>query len=68
MAGNRAGGLKAKQKNLAKNPNHYRDIGKKGGQAQVPKGFAKMSRKRLLEISSKGGLNPGKARRKDGRE
>lgn len=31
MAGNRIGGLKAKAKNLANNPNFYRDIGRVGG-------------------------------------
>lgn len=33
MAGNRTGGLKAAQKNLASNPNFYAEIGRKGGSA-----------------------------------
>lgn len=41
MAGNKIGGLKAKAKNLEKNPNFYSDIGKKGGaKIGVLKGFA----------------------------
>ena len=39
MAGTRAGGLKAKEKNLAKNPNFYREIGRKGGQNGTTGGF-----------------------------
>lgn len=45
MAGNRIGGIKARDKNLAKNPNHYKEIGKlsqasweKNG--RKPRGFA----------------------------
>ena len=42
MAGSPTGGIKARDKNLAKNPNFYRDIGRKGGKApsDKPKGFA----------------------------
>lgn len=40
MAGTVAGGLKTAEKNKAKNPDFYRTIGAKGGQAKVPKGFA----------------------------
>lgn len=42
MPGTRAGGLKAAATNLAKNPNFYREIGRKGGQAgsNSAKGFA----------------------------
>lgn len=45
MAGNRTGGLKAAQKNLANNPNFYAEIGRKGGSATFAshgsyKGFA----------------------------
>ena len=45
MAGNREGGLKAAQKNLANNPNFYAEIGRKGGSATFAshgshKGFA----------------------------
>jgi general stress protein YciG len=31
MSGTKAGAAKTKAKNLAKNPNYYRDIGKVGG-------------------------------------
>lgn len=42
MAGTAAGGLKAAAKNLKKNPNFYKDIGRMGGSAPAksPKGFA----------------------------
>lgn len=40
MAGTKAGGLKAAAKNLAKNPNFYRDIGRIGGQNGHTGGFA----------------------------
>lgn len=42
MAGNREGGKKAAAKNLQKNPNFYKDIGRKGGSTPTkkPKGFA----------------------------
>lgn len=40
MPGNRIGGIKTRDKNLAKNPNFYKDIVRKGGKARVPKGFA----------------------------
>ena len=31
MAGTREGGLKTRERNLAKNPNYYRDLGRAGG-------------------------------------
>lgn len=40
MAGTVAGGRKAAQKNLAKDPNFYAKIGAKGGQAGHTGGFA----------------------------
>ena len=40
MAGTREGGLKAAQKNLANNPNFYREIGRKGGSNGHTGGFA----------------------------
>lgn len=40
MAGTRAGGLKARERNLAKNPNFYAEIGRKGGQNGKTGGFA----------------------------
>lgn len=39
LAGTVAGGKKAAAKNLANDPDFYRRIGKRGGQARVPKGF-----------------------------
>lgn len=40
MAGTSAGGRKAAAKNLANNPNFYRDIGRKGGANGHTGGFA----------------------------
>ena len=40
MAGTKAGGLKAKAKNLAKDPMFYAKIGAKGGKASNTGGFA----------------------------
>lgn len=40
MAGTRAGGLKAAAKNLANNPNFYREIGRIGGRNGHTGGFA----------------------------
>jgi uncharacterized protein len=40
MAGTKAGGQKAAQKNLAKNPNFYAEIGRKGGKLGKTGGFA----------------------------
>lgn len=39
MAGTRAGGLKAKEKNLQNNPNFYREIGRIGGMNGHTGGF-----------------------------
>lgn len=39
MAGTKAGGLKAAKKNLANDPNFYREIGKIGGQNGHTGGF-----------------------------
>jgi general stress protein YciG len=40
LVGTRSGGLKARDKNLAKNPNHYKEMGKKGGRNGHTGGFA----------------------------
>ena len=40
MAGTKAGGLKAKQKNLERDPNFYARIGAKGGKNGRTGGFA----------------------------
>ncbi len=40
MAGTKAGGLKAAQKNLQKDPNFYAKIGAKGGRSGNTGGFA----------------------------
>lgn len=40
MSGTVAGGLKTAQKNLARNPNHYKEIGARGGKRGRTGGFA----------------------------
>lgn len=57
MGGTLIGGKKAAQTNLAKNPNHYTEIGRIGGSAKrtKPSGFAAMSRERVSELGRKGG-------------
>lgn len=63
MAGNRSGGLKAAQKNLASDPDFYRKIGAKGGSATPPfKGFAGMPLEKHLKASAKGGRKSRKPR------
>ena len=57
MAGTRRGGIKA-HKTILKRPDGLdiiRERGIKGGSAKVAKGFAKMSKEKLHEISKKGG-------------
>lgn len=54
MSGTKAGGLKAAQKNLAKNPNFYAEIGAKGGANGNTGGFA--ANRELARIAgAKGG-------------
>lgn len=54
MTATREGGKLAAQKNLARNPNHFREIGKLGGSKRVPKGFA-MDRELASEAGRRGG-------------
>ena len=55
MAGTRIGGLKAREKNLAKDPDFYKKLGKLGGSRKVPKGFA-LDRERAREVGKLGGM------------
>lgn len=55
MAGTKFGGVKARDKMLANDPDFYRKIGAIGGRALVPKGFAS-DRGRAMEAGRKGGL------------
>lgn len=56
MAGTKEGGRKAREKNLANNPNYYSELGKCGGSVKGTKGgFASMSPEKLKEVSAKGG-------------
>ena len=55
MAGNSIGGKKAAAKNLANDPDFYKKIGRRGGKALVPKGFARMDEATRAAAGSKGG-------------
>nr|DAM37582.1 MAG TPA: Small hydrophilic plant seed protein [Caudoviricetes sp.] len=64
MAGNHTGGLKARDANLKRNPNFYRDIGRIGGKRGKTGGFASEAigddgltgRERAKVAGKKGGL------------
>lgn len=56
MAGNLTGGLKAKDKNLAKDPDFYKKIGQMGGVKGKTGGFAS------LKVSDDGMTGPQRAR------
>jgi general stress protein YciG len=56
MAGNRAGGLKTREKNLARNPDYYREMGRMGGSVKGTQGgFASMTPEQRSEAGRKGG-------------
>ena len=55
MSGTKAGGVKAKAKNLAKDPNFYSKIGKIGGARGTTGGFY-ANRELAREAGRKGGL------------
>lgn len=59
MPGTKQGGIKSRDSNLKRNPNHYREIGKKGGLRKVSKGFGKMSKRKRIEAGRKGGSRGG---------
>lgn len=75
MAGNRTGGLKARDANLKRNPNFYRDIGSIGGKRGKTGGFASEAigddgltgRERARIAGKKGGLTSrrGKSKKKE---
>lgn len=65
MPGTKEGARKAREKNLAKDPDFYKKIGQKGGQNSRGGGFAYMAQhdpQRLREVSAKGGSNGRKVR------
>lgn len=56
MAGTKLGGIKAAETNKKKyGREFYANIGRKGGKACVPKGFALMDERKVQEAGSKGG-------------
>lgn len=66
--GNRVltGGMLAKAKNLAKNPNYYQELGRTGGKVEgVKKGFAAMSPEKRRELGAKGGRISRKGKKND---
>lgn len=61
ISGTKIGGLKAREKNLASNPNYYIELGKRGGVAKNPKkGFGSKTPEERAEFGRKGGLNSRK--------
>lgn len=62
MAGTKAGGLKAAQKNLAKDPNFYAKIGAKGGHNGTTGGFA--ANTELARVAGKKGGQISRRRKK----
>lgn len=58
MSGTKAGSLKAKQTNLKRNPNFYKEIGAKSWQNPNRShitGFAKLPKEKVIEYGRKGG-------------
>ena len=56
MSGSRSGGLKAAETNKQKyGSDWYKKIGKLGGKACVPKGFARMDVEKIKNAGRKGG-------------
>ena len=61
MSGTISGGKKAAQKNKELHgKDFYKEIGRKGGQAKIPKGFA-LNPKLARQAGRKGGLTSSKA-------
>lgn len=56
MSGSRLGGLKAAETNKQKyGREFYQNIGRKGGKACVPKGFARMDIEKIKNAGRRGG-------------
>lgn len=56
MSGTRSGGIKASETNKKKyGKDFYANIGRKGGKACVPKGFALMDIEKIKNAGKKGG-------------
>jgi len=62
MSGNRNTGLKARDKNLARDPDFYKRIGSKGGSKTGIKGFA-VNRDLARAAGIKGGIASGISKR-----
>lgn len=56
MAGTKSGGIKAAETNKKRyGSEYYANIGRKGGKACVPKGFALMDTEKIKNAGKKGG-------------
>lgn len=65
MTGTAAGGKIAAQKNLARNPNFYKEIGRRGGLVKTPgSGFASMTTEEHKAASAKGGFISRRVKKK----
>lgn len=65
MAGNKEGGIKARDANLARDPDFYKKMGEVGGKAKSPtKGFGSWDRDKLAEMARLNGKkNKGRKRK-----
>lgn len=62
MPGTKEGGRKSAITNRLKHPDHYQNIGRKGGVAKVAKGFSMVDPERRKELGRKGGQSERKPR------
>lgn len=58
MAGNKIGGIKARDKNLASDPLFYQKLGKRGGSVSTPFGGFGADHERARIAGAKGGSIP----------
>lgn len=62
MSGTSAGSQKAAETNKQRDPDHYQNIGRKGGIAHVPKGYSMQEPEVRREQGQKGGKTPRRKR------
>lgn len=68
MAGTKEGGRKARDRNLASDPDFYKKVGSKGGKAphKYPRGFAALTPEKRAEAGRKGGEISRRISKKNG--